>query len=684
MSSESKYTGSDDISLGDIVDFIFRIKYWLLVSAIAAGIGAAIQRSNKPRFQTTAVIRVEQTATSPLQALSEKLTGIGGSVSSTDNTAENTRLFFISNELYRHVAQKIVELEDFAKIQKDLGARPGKDESAVVDLAEKLSQLSGAEVTSKDTIKLWVNGNTPDTTITVVNLLLNEGVTELAKNNIKELTEATKFVTQKLDSLEKDIQSRQNEVLDLRKKIGLGAGQTDLSSLSRPASKLRETLASAKTELKQRERLLSEVSERLANGHNDYATVAKYEKIEDERKFWAATVKSLSENVKDMEHDDKGATSIEQAIFNTTREIEFMYKYYGELKNQLLQTEMMKISIVNRIRPMEAGTQASTFRTSSGIDYLFVAAMFAMILTALGLFALEAAYPKVRNRGSLDFLPIFFLGEVPDFGKGKIPALKKVLDANPIAPEKMNIPFFQKIFEERIKPKIDLQAHLLWKSLKAGKIFDSPETMVFRTLRSKLLHLNNTVETGVKVVCITSARPDSGKTMITSNLACLLAIAKKKTLIIDCDLRRGSTTIGFELQGKVGLTDFLHGEVNDWNETIQSYTADLDVIPRGTQLLNPAELLSDERFTQILDEAKKRYDYILLDTSPILGIAETDIVTKSADLVILAIVQQETKIVDVKYTVDHLTFNDIKRIGYVLNRSGQIGSDAYFVYSKVS
>lgn len=666
MSSVNKHIGSDDISLGDIVDFIFRIKYWLIMAAIFAMIGAAVQRSNRPKFVTSAVIRVEQKTSSPIQALSEKLAGgLSTNTSSTENQAENTRLFFVSNELYRHVAKAILQRSDADKIQKDLGVHVTKDSKAAyeseirqMNLADRLSALAGAEVTSKDTIKVWCNGDSPDTTITVVNLLVDEGIKELAKNNLRELNEATKFVNLKLQEIETEIKARQDEVLSLRKKIGLSIGQTDLATLSRPGARLRDSLATARTELKQREGLLNEMRRRFEQGHNDFASVSKYEKIEDERKYWASAVRSLEESLKDMAETDKGSTNIEQNIFNLGREIEYKYKFYGELKNQLLQTEMMKISIVNRIRPIEHGTPASTYKSSAGVDYLFVAAIFAMILAGLGLFGLEAAYPTVRNRNSVDSFPIFFLGEVPDFDKGKIPALKKVLG-------------------ERLSPK----THLLWKSLKSGKIFDSPETMVFRTLRSKLLHLNNSCDNGVRVVCVTSARPDSGKTMITSNLACLLAIAKKKTLIIDCDLRRGAATEGFELQGRKGLTDFLHGEVSDWASTIQSYTGDLDVIPRGTQLINPAELLSDERFTLMLEEAKKKYDFILLDTSPILGIAETDIVTKSADLVILAIVQQETKIVDVKYTVDHLTFNEIKRIGYVLNRSGQIGSDAYFVYS---
>ena len=195
--------------------------------------------------------------------------------------------------------------------------------------------------------------------------------------------------------------------------------------------------------------------------------------------------------------------------------------------------------------------------------------------------------------------------------------------------------------------------------------------MAFRALRSKIFHLNDSDKDGVRVICVTSPRPQSGKTMITANLGCLLSVAKKKTLIIDCDIRRGGLTAGFELQGHSGLSDCLYNTGVSWKTCIEAYTSELHVMPRGKHLHNPAELLASDQLTDLLKELKKEYDFILLDSSSVLGIAETDIVTKCADIVLLALVKQETKLVDLKYTLEQLNFNDIEKVGCVLNRSGR-------------
>lgn len=666
MTEQNKNFDTDDISLGDVFEFFWHNRYFLLVAAISAVLGASQQRAKNPRFISSAMVQVQKSTSSPMQALSEKLAGLGGGATS-DNPAETTKLFFVSRELYRHVAKTILARPDARQIQKDLGAEnlptdqaAFQSESAQMALSDRLSELAGAETASKETIRLWVKGNSPETTMKVANLLLEEGVRKLAESHVSELTEATSFITSKLSDLESEIKERQELVLSLRQKIGLTVGQMDLKDLPNPMNRLRETLANSEAELRQRNNLLTEMRPRIESGHADYSSVTKYEKLQDEKKFWTSANRSLRETLKSMEGSDHGATGIEQSMLNTMREIEFQYRFYGDLKSQLMQTEMMKISIMNRVRALESASEASTFRTSGAVDtYLVVAAFLAMIITSLGMFVLQSAHPKIRNRNSLDSLPISYLGEVPDF--------------------KNELSFVKKIFSPKTK-----SAHLLWQGLKSKTIFDSPETMVFRTIRSKLIHLVNSDSKKCPIICVTSPKPGSGKTMISENLGCLLSMGKKKTLLIDCDLRLGGLTAGFDLGERQGLSDYLSSELSDWHSIIEPCTEHLHVLSRGRQLSNPAELLSDDRMSGLLEELKKEYDYIILDTTPVLGLAETDIITKISDLVLVVLVRQQTRLTELKDTLEHLKFNDVDKIGYVLNRSGHYVSQPYFAQSKAA
>ena len=144
----------------------------------------------------------------------------------------------------------------------------------------------------------------------------------------------------------------------------------------------------------------------------------------------------------------------------------------------------------------------------------------------------------------------------------------------------------------------------------------------FRNLRSTLLYLPIEGKQP-KTLLVTSAVPNEGKSTLSSNLALIMAFAGKKTLLIDADLRRGALHQSFGVSRDPGLTDVLGHNVN-WKLAIRTTGIEnLHVMPRGRNVPQPSEYILRPTTDQLLRDLYDLYDYIIIDSSPILAADDT-------------------------------------------------------------
>jgi capsular exopolysaccharide synthesis family protein len=164
------------------------------------------------------------------------------------------------------------------------------------------------------------------------------------------------------------------------------------------------------------------------------------------------------------------------------------------------------------------------------------------------------------------------------------------------------------------------------------KANNSSNSELFRLLRTKLqFALEHPVE---KVILVTSTMPGEGKTFASINLAITLSLAEKKVLLMGMDLRRPQLSKHFGLHNTEGITSYLAGQVADYHQLISkagNYQT-LDILPAGYIPPNPTELIMKERFNQMLDELKKEYDYIVIDTAPVGAVSDTLLIDRVADI----------------------------------------------------
>lgn len=190
----------------------------------------------------------------------------------------------------------------------------------------------------------------------------------------------------------------------------------------------------------------------------------------------------------------------------------------------------------------------------------------------------------------------------------------------------------------------------------------------FRGLRTNLLFM---LEKGQQVILFSSTQPGEGKSFVAGNTATSLAFLGKKVLIMGMDIRKPGLNKVFRLSNRaVGITNYLSDpEHTNLLETIQhsDISPNLDILPGGPVPPNPTELVAREHLDHAIEELKKHYDYIILDTAPIAMIADTAIISRVADMCVYVCRADVTPKEGFEYINILQKENKFKKIAIVIN-----------------
>lgn len=194
----------------------------------------------------------------------------------------------------------------------------------------------------------------------------------------------------------------------------------------------------------------------------------------------------------------------------------------------------------------------------------------------------------------------------------------------------------------------------------------SAASEAYRALRTNLLYAQ--VDKPPKVILVTGPGSAEGKSTVCANLGIVLAQAGKDVLLIDCDFRRPAIHQVFGLHNNRGLVNVLAGECQ-LQEVYHEPMPGLKVATVGALPPNPAELLLSERFSRLLHSVRDRFDYVLLDSSPIKLVSDPTILATQSDGVLLTFDAQTTHKRDVKRAVRTLGAVRANVLGTVMNNT---------------
>jgi len=174
---------------------------------------------------------------------------------------------------------------------------------------------------------------------------------------------------------------------------------------------------------------------------------------------------------------------------------------------------------------------------------------------------------------------------------------------------------------------------------------------------------------GMRSVVVTSACAGDGKTLVASNLAVALALAEHRVLLIDADLRRPTLHTAFNVKSEPGLTDFLIGEGRIANLIRRTRIPRLHLLTAGTLPPNPSELLDSQRFRKFLARLGNHYDWVILDSPPVMPVTDAIVLAEAATGVIFVTAAETTPIPASRSAVDQLRRAPAPLLGVVLNRA---------------
>ncbi len=198
----------------------------------------------------------------------------------------------------------------------------------------------------------------------------------------------------------------------------------------------------------------------------------------------------------------------------------------------------------------------------------------------------------------------------------------------------------------------------------------------FRSLRTSVLL--STADRPPRTLLVTSSQPSEGKTTISVNLAISLAQLGQRVLLIDGDMRRPNVRKVFELENNLGLVSCLAGQQN-WRAAVQpSGMENLDALVSGPVPPNPAELLSSERMRAVLGEAKTEYHFVVVDSPPLLNVADSRILAALVEGVVLVVKGGATPREMVQRAQAYVQDVGANLIGVVLNNLDVRSSDGYY------
>ena len=201
----------------------------------------------------------------------------------------------------------------------------------------------------------------------------------------------------------------------------------------------------------------------------------------------------------------------------------------------------------------------------------------------------------------------------------------------------------------------------------------------FRVVRTNLLSIGSR-SNEPRVIMITSSMPKEGKTVVSSNLALSFSTMGAKTLLLDTDLRRGRLHRLFGLRKGPGLSELLFEKATMEEACRPSGKEGLTIMTSGQHVDAGAEMMGTPRFAEIMSELRKRFDRIIIDTPPVLGLSETSIIQAHSDGVLFVIWGGHTPTRNMKVAVESLQANGANIYGFILNRLDLTATTNYYQY----
>jgi len=343
---------------------------------------------------------------------------------------------------------------------------------------------------------------------------------------------------------------------------------------------------------------------------------------------WSAEIGKLNARIRNL-------PTVQQDALRLERDVKVNDELYQQLRNSALQLQLVREGKIGNVRVIDEATRPEHPVGPNRLGIMGVATGIGLAIGLLLAFTRNALFRGIRNAQEIEAeTNLNVYSTIPLSDTQQILARK--------AAEK--------------QPGVHLLAMVQP---------DDPAVESLRSLRTALQFAM--LDTSDNRILITGATPGVGKSFVSSNFAALLANAGKRVLLIDADLRKGHLNQYFGLPRNNGLSEVVAGTVKLSDGIRAEVLPNLDFIPTGVLPPNPAEIMMSSVLASTLQHLSSQYDYVIIDTPPILVAADTPSIATLAGTLLLVARAEETQIGELHECAKRITHAGKNVTGILLN-----------------
>ncbi len=468
---------------------------------------------------------------------------------------------------------------------------------------------------------------------TIVNRIVDNFVKDELSRKTADVNKSVAFLEDQKNTLKKQMEGAEDTLNKYRQKKGA-------VDLSKETQFIMERMVIAETELSKLRRKRAELLEKFTPQHSNVMALD-------------AQMSALYKELGTLENKVKTFPDTQQEVLRLSRDTELYTQLYTFLNNRIEQLRVMKAGPIGTVRVID----------HAELPYLPIKPVKPVVMVislALGLsLGIGVAFIRKALRGAI---------QDPDI-------IEKRLGLHVYA----TVPHSEK----QPKPEKDNGETTPTPSILAIAEPADPSIESLRSLRTSfhfaLLEAKN------NVILLTGPTPEIGKSFLSLNFAAVLASSGKRVLLIDGDLRKGHIHEQVGLENTQGLSDAV-ANGRKIEKVVQKSSIDgLDIITTGTKPPNPSELLLHERFASAIEKLSQQYDYVLIDSPPILLVTDAAIIGQLAGAALLVVKSGEHTLREIETSVKRLKQGGVNLRGVIFNdmpvSSRRYGYGNYYGYA---
>jgi capsular exopolysaccharide synthesis family protein len=646
----------------DLIEIFYRKRLLIVMVAVSALVLTTVYHFSYPSYSAKSYLLVDSAnEDSGLQALLGSFNQ-GDDRSLTEVETEKFLLMLKSSGFTSQLSQRIladpasapmVELMQKPKspishvkrwIRDNVIARNRAPKDAGTFLENTLPALSKFGFPKKGILEIIVTSESPELCVFLSNKFLETAVQVLSGREELKLNKARSYINGKIQETVGKLEDVDQNI------IGLTTKNSELSLLA-PQSAIAEKLLELKGEIQKltfrkesNEKTITSLKQKVNPNENSEQTAVSrmygvdktIENLKVENELLEHRLEALQQGLKNILKDNLPLPKKEQLMAELKRKQGLNFYVFDNLFKTMLQIDVKGLSLINRVYPLQTVSEKEVSVSMGLPKKLLLALVASLILTCAGLYGWNSVTPLIRTRKDVDAMKMSFLGNVA------------AIDSR----------FFNSLNEY---PTI------------CNFGIDTKESLGFKHIRSRLAHLSTYSGTQQrKVISFLSYGNNEGKSFLSSNIAASFAHTAKRTLLVDFDLRRAALTKMFELKGKPGLCAYLDGQVPIEQLIEYSVIENLDVLPAGTMSSKTTETFSGQKFLALINELKPLYDFIIIDTAPLVVAHESLAIAQHSDFAVLVATSWKTRLEYIAEALDEIRNVRGQAVHIILNKTKEI------------